>query len=91
MKDPRDMAKDMGRNMGQNMGQNMPGAMGNLPSNELNRVLRDVNFPADKNRLRDVARQNNAPETVIRMIDQLPSRQFSSPRDVEQAFGGARK
>ncbi|HEV3475676.1 MAG TPA: DUF2795 domain-containing protein [Actinomycetota bacterium] len=53
---------------------------------ELARHLRPSSFPADRDTLLATARDENAPETVVRLLEQLPDqRQFETPQDVWDA------
>lgn len=63
---------------------------------ELQRYLRDVDYPADKKTLLDTAHHNDAPDDVLEAIKDLPDEEFDSPAAVTKAFseseeGGERK
>jgi hypothetical protein len=45
--------------------------------------LRGVDYPADKEKLRETAESNEAPENVIRLIERLPERKYDYPTDVQ--------
>jgi hypothetical protein len=50
---------------------------------ELARHLRPSGFPADRDRLLAIAREENAPDTVIRALERLPDDQtFETAQDV---------
>ncbi len=57
-------------------------SMAEMSSSDIERYVRGVNFPADKNELVDYARRQNAPDNVIRALDNLPNQRFNSPMDI---------
>jgi hypothetical protein len=55
---------------------------------ELARHLRPSVFPADRQELVATARDENAPDEVIRALERLPAdRRFDTPQDVWEALG----
>ncbi len=50
----------------------------------IERYLKDVNYPADKNEIVNNARRQNAPEDIARNLDMLPNQRFNSPEDVRR-------
>ena len=50
---------------------------------ELQSFLRGIDYPADKEKLRETAESNDAPENVIRLIERLPDREYDYPTDVQ--------
>lgn len=58
--------------------------MANMSSTDIDRYLRGVNYPADKNELVNYARKQNAPQDVVKNLDMLPNQRFSSPDDVRR-------
>lgn len=52
---------------------------------DLERYLDGMTFPANKNDLRQKARDNHAPDVIIDIINNLPERSFTSPVDVNRA------
>jgi len=57
---------------------------------ELEKYLKGVNYPVDKNTLLRKAKANGAPEEVCHMIENLHWDEFRSPIDVSKAFGETR-
>ena len=57
---------------------------------EMERYLRGASYPASKEQLMQLARQNGAPEPVTKMIQQLPTAQFNRATDVTQALGAVK-
>lgn len=56
----------------------------------IDKYLQGANFPADRNELERVVKQNNAPKEVMDGIRRLPERRFESAREVSQTFQGGR-
>ena len=52
----------------------------------IDQYLKGVNFPADRNELERVAKQNNAPNEVMDGIRRLPDQRFNSQQDVTRLF-----
>ncbi|MEN6617712.1 MAG: DUF2795 domain-containing protein [Syntrophorhabdus sp.] len=48
--------------------------------------LKGIDFPANKKKLMQQARDNDAPDDVIRTIERLPDQQFHSPIDISKAM-----
>ena len=55
----------------------------------ISHTLRGSNFPLDKQGLLDQARQNNADENTMNVLQGLPDRQYGSMADVEKGLGQA--
>jgi hypothetical protein len=49
----------------------------------LQSFLRGIDYPADKEQLKETAEANDAPDNVIRLIDRLPDRKYDYPTDVQ--------
>lgn len=49
--------------------------------------LKDVEYPCEKSDLLDLARDNDAPEEVINLIEQFEDRTYDSPTDVAKEIG----
>jgi len=58
---------------------------------EIERSLKGINFPADKQDLVQQAKKNKASSEVIQAVRDLPENQFNSPTDVAKAWGEERK
>jgi hypothetical protein len=46
--------------------------------------LKGIDFPADKKRLLQQARDNDAPDDVLRTIEKLPDKRYGSPIDISK-------
>ncbi|MGC9669539.1 DUF2795 domain-containing protein [Planosporangium sp. 12N6] len=57
---------------------------------QLQKFLKGIDYPADKNTLIQHARDNGADDNVIRTLEQLPRDRFNSPNDVSEAIGDMR-
>jgi hypothetical protein len=62
------------------------GVGGHSPAN-VQKYLRDVDYPATRTDLLDQARRNNAPDEVLDVIQRIPDHQFGGPQDVMKAYG----
>lgn len=62
------------------------GMGGHSPSNILHN-LKGVHFPADKAKLIEQARKNNAENEVMEIINQLPDGPYQSMADVLKGVG----
>lgn len=49
--------------------------------------LKGITFPATKEDLINKARENNAPEEIVHVIELFPSKAFASVSDVARAAG----
>ena len=54
---------------------------------EIQVYLKGINYPADKQKVIQTARNNGAPENVMSFLNRLPERQYNYPTDVEVEFG----
>jgi hypothetical protein len=54
---------------------------------QIEKYLKGVDYPADKNELIKKAQQNGADENVRDTLNQLPNQKFDSPADVSKAVG----
>jgi hypothetical protein len=57
---------------------------------QLQKFLKGMDYPADKNTLLQRARENGADDNVMRTLEQLPRDEFNSPNDVSEAVGDLR-
>lgn len=55
---------------------------------EIQKYLAGVNYPATKEDLLAAARQNGAPQEVIREMEDMDADDFGGPQDVMKAYGG---
>ena len=58
---------------------------------DVERAIRGIDFPADRNDLIQQAQNNKANSNVIDILKNLPGNQFNSPIDVRKAFGKERR
>jgi hypothetical protein len=57
-----------------------------VKATEIEKFLQGMQYPASKNDLNRKARDNQAPDIIIDLINCLPQRRFNSPRDVSRAI-----
>jgi hypothetical protein len=57
---------------------------------QLQKFLRGVDYPADKNTLVERARANGADDNVLDTLRRLGADSFNSPNDVSEALGSKR-
>jgi hypothetical protein len=57
---------------------------------QLQKFLKGIDYPADKNTLLQRARDNGADDNVMHTLEQLPRDEFNSPNDVSEAVGDLR-
>ena len=53
---------------------------------DVEKYLRGVDYPANKTDLVKKAQQNQAPDDIIRTLQQLPSSSFNRPTDIMKAM-----
>ncbi len=53
---------------------------------EVARALRGALFPADRTALVHVARENEAPRTLLTLLSGLPNRRYAQPGEVVEAL-----
>jgi hypothetical protein len=57
-----------------------------VKATEIEKFLDGMHYPASKHDLNRKARDNQAPDIIIDLINSLPQRRFSSPADVSKAI-----
>lgn len=57
---------------------------------DISRSLSGIDFPANKENLVNHARQQNASQEVIEVLEQMPEREYENMADVEHEFGQVR-
>ncbi len=62
------------------------GVGGHSPAN-VQKYLRDVDYPASKDDLLAQARRNSAPQEILDTIERLPEDQFGGPQEVMKGYG----
>ena len=53
----------------------------------IQQYLRDIDFPVEKQDLIQHAREKNAPDEVVSVLEKVPDGQYSNPADVSDAVG----
>lgn len=61
------------------------GVGGHSPAN-IQKHLRGVDYPADRDQLLQVARRNDAPAEVLEEIRNMPEQEYGGPQDVMNAY-----
>ena len=56
----------------------------------MEKYLKGINFPVNKQKLVEQAKTNGAPNEVINTIQRLPEEKFNSSADVTKAYGQMR-
>jgi len=54
---------------------------------QVQKFLKGVDYPVDKNELVEKARKEGADKNVIETLENAPMDKFNSPNDVSQAIG----
>ncbi len=62
------------------------GMGGQSPSN-IAHYLKGIDFPCSKQDLIDHAEDNNAPEEVLEVLEELPDQEYTSMADLMQGVG----
>ena len=65
--------------------------MAEMRSEDVERYLRNANYPANKRDLVDYARRQNAPDNVVKALDKLPDQRFNSATEVSRNMGSESK
>jgi len=59
---------------------------GRVSAAEVEKYIKGVDFPCDKDELIQCASENNAPEEVLDIMEDFPEQQFNSPVDVARCI-----
>jgi hypothetical protein len=54
---------------------------------DIQKALKGISYPADKQTLLDTARANGADESVLAALEALPEQEYASPADVSKGVG----
>ena len=54
---------------------------------QVQKFLKGIDYPTDKNTIVETARRNGADEQVIHTLEGLSMKGFNSPNDVSEAIG----
>ncbi len=65
--------------------------MEHMSAADLQVYLKGMEYPAGKQDLIDQARKNDAPDTAVRILEQLADTTYHSPAEVSQEFGRVKK
>lgn len=60
---------------------------GDVSTAEVETYLRGIDFPSGKDGLIKKARENNAPDDVMDLLNSLPDQEYHTPIDVSKAIG----
>lgn len=60
--------------------------MANATPIQVEKYLKGVDYPADKETLVECAKRNGAKQDICERIEHLPDKQFSKPTDVARAL-----
>jgi hypothetical protein len=58
------------------------------PPIEAQKALKGMDYPAGKQEIIEKARENNAPQEVMQILEDLPEREFQNAADVSKEFSG---
>ena len=59
----------------------------NINPSQITGYLKGIDFPADKQKIMDMAKSKGAPDMVVQWLNKLPDKQYSSTAEIEQEFG----
>lgn len=62
--------------------------MAKLNPIQLQKHLKGVDYPANKEELIKRAQQNGADDNAISVLQQIPNQEYQAPTDVSEAVGG---
>lgn len=65
----------------------MPRGMGGRSPANIANFLEGIDFPASKDEIVNYAEDNNAPQEIIDVMDQLPDQEYNSMADVMSGVG----
>lgn len=63
------------------------GKSGRVSPAIIEKYLAGIHYPAKKSSLVSIAKNNNAPDNVMKTIDRLPDKIYSSPIDITKEIG----
>jgi hypothetical protein len=63
--------------------------MANFNPIEIEKCIKGVQFPADKQDIINKARENRAREDVMRMLEQLPDQEYRRPTEITEELAGS--
>lgn len=63
--------------------------MQNMPDpSEIEAYLKDVDYPADKTKLAETAREHGADGHIVDFLEKMPDHTYNGPEDVTREIGG---
>ncbi len=68
----------------------MPRGVGGESPATVQKYLKGMDYPARKRELVAQAKKNDAPEEIVKLIQQFPDQEFGGPQDVMKAYGAVR-
>ena len=77
------------RNMNQDQMQSgqSAGDMGKVNPVQVQKFLKDVNYPVNKQELMGHAKDHGADDRVMNFLERIPERQYNGPNAVSQEIG----
>lgn len=64
--------------------------MASVSTAQVEKFLKGMDFPSDKDGLVERARENGAPDDVLDLLNNLPDQDYHSPIDVSKAISDIR-
>ncbi|HIH75096.1 MAG TPA: DUF2795 domain-containing protein [Methanosarcina sp.] len=58
------------------------------PPIETQKALKGMDYPAEKQEILKKAKENNAPQEVMQILENLPEREYENAADVSKEFSG---
>lgn len=58
------------------------------PPIETQKALKGMDYPSGKQAILEKARENNAPQEIIQILEDLPDREYENAADVSKEFKG---
>lgn len=69
------------------MANTSSGDSGKINPIEVQKYLSGIEYPADKQAIVDIAREQGADDQILSALEQLPDEQFETPADVSKGIG----
>ena len=88
---PTDVAKAWGEERRGEHTEHSAGTRRGGITSEIEKSLKGISVPANKQDLVQQAKKNNASQNVVHAIEKLPEDKFKSPTDVAKAWGEERR
>jgi Protein of unknown function (DUF2795) len=71
-------------------GESMRSQATGMGASQVGMYLKNVNFPANKQKIVEMAKSAGAPENVLQMLNKLPDKQYTQQHEIEQEFSKMR-